>query len=468
MVVLESTGAMIRRTIAHAVYLRQGESAFLQYLRQAERDQWLNKQALEHLRIEKLRRLLYHCAANVPYYKQLFETIGFRPDMLRRVEDLCRVPPVTKAVLQTQAQALLATGINPARLFPKKSPGSTGAPSTIFVDADRAARGWAYNTRHNRWAGYEWGARVAQLWGGSAPRAINNQDGWARRGSVLRHVVLAQDLVLHIDPFDVVEEHLGRFAEDFVRFRPQVVLGYSTSVWLLARYFDASPHLRVPRPNAVICGGEMLSPDAACLIERVFQRRVSLRYGTRELDIIASHCPHGGFHTNDDNLIVETVGESDDAGSVLVTDLNNMAMPLIRYDTGDMARRTDDDACTCGRRFGTLGNLEGRRTSLLRTADGRSVRGHRFVRWFTLNPGVSSYLVHQRTAKLIEVSVVMENGEGSHLLQPLVDDMKGVFGADCQVHIRLVPCISKVGTGKLECVRSDLPQPMVHKEWSAR
>ena len=147
---------------------------------------------------------------------------------------------------------------------------------------------------------------------------------------------------------------MDQFAETLISFQPNILLGYSNSLYFLAKHFSENDiqgvHLR-----GIICGGETLTPEARKLLESVFKAKVFLRYGSREFDIIASECDHGGLHVNDDNLLVEVLKEpGKKTGRILVTDLNNYAMPLIRYDTEDIAS-TISGSCPCGRGLSLLG-----------------------------------------------------------------------------------------------------------------
>jgi phenylacetate-CoA ligase len=101
--------------------------------------------------------------------------------------------------------------------------------------------------------------------------------------------------------------------------------------------------------------------------------------------MIASECEaHDGMHTAMETMIVEVVVRDGDrlraarpgeAGEIAVTDLHNLACPMIRYITGDMAVAREPSPCACGRTLGKLGSIEGRVTETLRDGHGRPVGG---------------------------------------------------------------------------------------------
>jgi phenylacetate-CoA ligase len=131
------------------------------------------------------------------------------------------------------------------------------------------------------------------------------------------------------------------------------------------------------RPKGIISSAEVLTPENRELIETTFGCRVFDRYGCREVSVIASECgEHQGLHINADNLLVETVTDQGpvrgEDGEVLITDLRNFAMPLIRYRIKDVGRLLPQ-ACGCGRGL-PLMRISGGRTSRHRAGAVRAAR----------------------------------------------------------------------------------------------
>jgi phenylacetate-CoA ligase len=134
----------------------------------------------------------------------------------------------------------------------------------------------------------------------------------------------------------------------------------------------------------------------------VFGCRVFNRYGCREVSVIASECPaHRGLHTMAEGLYVEIERSGQQAGqlgSVLITDLLNYAMPLIRYRIGDVGAWLDG-ACPCGRGLPRLARVAGRVTDFLVGSDGRLVSGI-FLATYVVGkrPSLGQVQIHQESA----------------------------------------------------------------------
>ena len=154
-------------------------------------------------------------------------------------------------------------------------------------------------------------------------------------------------------------------------FQPTVVATYPTAAALLADEAEAG-RLTI-QPRCVMTGGEGLSRAVRERLAQVFGAQVRGSYGASEFLPIAWECAHGHLHVNEDWVLLEPVDEKHrplPAGqrshSVLLTNLANLAQPLIRYDLGDQLLFTGQ-RCGCGSALPVI-ELEGRRDDILRVA----------------------------------------------------------------------------------------------------
>jgi phenylacetate-CoA ligase len=436
---------------------RAGHTDYLRYLADDDATQWRPAPEIQALQWERFQRLLSHAARNVPFHRDRFARLGIRPESIARREDLSRIPTISKTDLRQHRDEMVADGVDAATLLTRTSSGSTGKPTLIYIDGDRANRSWAWNTRHNRWAGLDWGCRLASMGlgtrrdaSGPAPTGVR---GILRSWSA-RAMGYAREETL--DPYNHTEADLRRFAERLVRFRPHVLMGYSNTMHSFARAVQAAG-IRGIRPHGIICGGETLDADARQVIESAFDSRVFLRYGTREVDIIASECEQGTLHVADDNLLVEVLAEPGErVGRVVVTDLWNYAMPIVWYDLEDVVSLADEP-CSCGRGLSVLAGVEGRRTELFRTVDGRLVSGL----WFTVlmrnKPGLSRYQIRQTAPQAFHIRVVTDGiVRTEDMLGSVVTEIQARFGRETTVVITRESEIPQVGDGKFRYLVSDV------------
>ena len=362
---------LVRDILTPLALWKRGDSAQLHFQREFERTQYLPPDEIRRLQLSRLRSLLFHAWTHCPFYRRRFERAGFAPGLVRSLEDLRALPPLEKADLQEHGPNLIASNWPRRDLIRNQTGGSTGAPVTFYLSGARKCSRGAATVRHNRWAGWEVGDRAAVIWGAPCDRPA---DGWRSR---LRNALLREPMWL--DAGCITEQRMLDFDAALHRFRPRIIQAYANAAVLFARFLQAAGR-KAYRPHSIITSAEVLEADDRALLEQVFGCPVFNRYGCREVSVVASECPaHSGLHVMAEGLYLEIETPQGPAapgemGAVLVTDLLNRAMPLIRYRIGDMAAWADG-LCPCGRGLPRLERVSGRVTDFLVGADGRLVSG---------------------------------------------------------------------------------------------
>ena len=190
--------------------------------------------------------------------------------------------------------------------------------------------------------------------------------------------------------------------------------------------------------------------------------RVRDVYGSRESTHLAAECARGGFHVLGFGRVLEIVDEAGRPaapgvpGRVLVTDLTNKAMALVRYENGDVASWSTDRApCACGLPFPRLERVHGRTSDFLSTPSGRRIHGEWFTHLFYGRAGVARFQVHQTALDRVEVRTVGPATEAD--LRPVLDAMRGALGTGVVVAWRAVDEIPPTKAGKHRFTLSDVP-----------
>lgn len=374
---------------------RSGDYGEMRYLREFEETQFLPVAQIRALQMQRLRILLEHAYQRCPFYRERFEQAGLLPSDVRAPEDLAMLPVLEKRDIQEHRDRLVASDWPRHDLIANQTGGSTGSPLSFFVSRDRLHSRAAATWRHNRWAGWDVGDKVALLWG--APRD-RPSTVWRSR---LRNRLL--DRRLFLDTGHLTETRLADFHQALKRFRPKVLLAYAGSIVLFARYLQ-SRRQQPYEPQAIITSAEVLEPANRALVEAMFGCPVFNRYGCREVSVIASECSeHQGLHTMAEGLLIEIVHDGRPArpgqlGSILVTDLLNQAMPLIRYRIGDLGA-WEAGPCRCGRDLPRLKSIAGRVTDFLVGRDGRLVSGVFLATYLVAQrPSLGQVQIHQEKA----------------------------------------------------------------------
>ncbi|HEY3176038.1 MAG TPA: hypothetical protein VGK94_09820 [Candidatus Polarisedimenticolia bacterium] len=378
----------MRRALFRA-WLNARAAPLLAYLARIEESQWLSREEVDRLQVGKLRAILEYAGRNVPYYRDLFHKQGFEPASVRSVEDLTRLPVLERETLLTHFDDLCAVP-RPPDAYARSTGGSTGRPLRFLVDRHEMATRSAHIYRGFRWLGWDLGDRAAYVWG-------SDIDAREHRGAMGR-VRDAFVGVLWLDAFKMAGDRLDAHLDRIRRFDPAALIGYPSSLHLLAR--RALTTERPLKLRGVESSAEMLAPGVRRDLQLAFGCPVLDRYGCREAGVVAHECPAGSLHVNSEAVVLESAG-----GEVLLTTLNNHAMPLIRYRNEDLADLSAA-SCACGRGLPLVKGLRGRVSDIIRSPGGRLIHGEFFTHLFYDVPGVIRFQVAQTTLDRLEIRVV--------------------------------------------------------------
>ena len=370
------------------------------YVQTLEETQWATPDAIERRQVEELRALLQH-AKEVPYYREVFQKLGFDPRDVSSRADLAQLPLLTREIIHERHDDLL----HPARgaTIHKGTSGTTGRPLQFEYSNDSEAWRQALRLRGYGWAGYHQGLPVLHYWAQPpvVPHGLN---------AAKIRVDRALKREVYIDAVAQDEASLRHAAEVIHFMRPRVIVGYAKATSLFARFVN-DHRLRSWHDIPVICGAEALLEADRAAIERAFGPAFET-YGSRETMLIAAECSaHSGMHLSEENLVVEIVKdgrvvEPGVTGDVVVTDLHNLAMPFIRYVNGDLASITSEQ-CPCGRGLRKIEKVQGRACDTLRDPAGAPIPGMLFIALFARKDDlVSQFQVVQRPSGEVLLKVV--------------------------------------------------------------
>jgi phenylacetate-CoA ligase len=443
-------GPLFRRVLypAYESGLRRRDT--FAHLAAYERDQWRSPDELQALQWQRLQALIAHCWEHVPFYRRWWGDAGVRAAAdIRDRDDYARLPVLTKATIREHFDALIAPARRDALYF-KTTGGSTGEPLRFGYTRESYERRVAVMYRGYGWSGAHLGQRTVYLWG--APVAA--PAGFGLFKDRLYHAAFNRRM---LNAFDMDERRMAEYADVIDRFRPETIIGYVGPLHELARWIERhgrSPH----RPQRVLGAAEALLPHQRETIERVFGAPAYDTYGCREVMLIAAECEaRDGLHINIDHLHVEYAGpDVDGPRELVITDLSNDGMPLMRYLNGDLGT-PGKTTCACGRGLPKLAKVDGRKLDALRTADGRLLPGEYFVHTLMTLGGFSKYQVVQRRIDALVVRLVPEPGYDAHVEDAIRAELRKLVGDSIAIEFEQVDRIALTASGKHRVTLCELP-----------
>lgn len=345
--------------ILRASHPFQVRRAGLDYQEFYRRTQWMPPAQLQELRQEKLLRILDHAQKRVPAFRSLSSDSSASISAAGRLrqwplldrQDMALHPERYRSVPHPAVETRVCTS------------GTTSHPVFVWVDRDSIEKRETVRWRGREWWGIHRGDRHTKYWGRiTQPRWRGRQmERW------LDNAVLFNSY--RIKPED--SERCYRSLRNSAYF-----YGYATVTLAVAQDWWTRGWFVPPGwLKAAIVTADMISDEQKKLIERVFGCPVVREYGCTEFHEIAMECPEGGWHLDTDRLWIEFINEQGkpckplEPGRIVLTDLDNVAMPLIRYPIGDIGSFSDKP-CPCGRRLPLLDQLFGRQGAFLELPSG--------------------------------------------------------------------------------------------------
>ncbi len=277
---------------------------------------------------EKLMKLLQHAYRHIPWYRRAFEQAGILPERIRSLEDLPLLPALVRDDIRDHIQDLVLPDFK-GKVFKSSSSGTTGIPIAYYHDTDALSAGVAAIHQLMRMCGFRIGARNVHVWGNMASIAHWRRPSSQLKQKLYRKMNIAAPLLN--DPANV-----PGIVEQIRRFAPQVIDGYPSGIEVIAQYLQAED-IRIPSLQLVVTTGENLDHSRQQLMEQVMAPVADL-YGSSEINGVAVRPPNmQRYYIFEPHVVVETVPVAgQNMQEILVTDLDNFYMPMIRYKVGDM------------------------------------------------------------------------------------------------------------------------------------
>jgi len=408
-------------------------------LKSLHKTQFISSDLRHECRLAQLRELINYAAQSNTFYRKRFAGLGFEPGDLKSLEDFARIPLLTKDDIRQYNAEMFSTGYSKANTLHKRTGGSTGVPLHVYMDYPAASFKMAAVRRHNAWAGWVPGSRIAAVWGDtSRSYSIKEQ---------LRNYLT--DQAIYLDTLNFTPEEIDKFLDRIISRRHQILMGHAHSIFRLAEYIRDNSKTAPPL-QSIITTAMTLSPEERKTIEEVLKAPVFNRYGCEELSIIASECEaHDGLHIFSEGLYVEFLGDSENIPRpLIITDLLNRAMPLIRYDIGDMGR-PDLTACPCGRTLPRLKEISGRTADFLYTPDRRPVFGISILDTFVIHiQGFKQVQIVQNRYEHLDFYIVKDEKYTSESLTRLDRNVNEIFGPQMGYKVHFVDKIEMTERGK--------------------
>jgi phenylacetate-CoA ligase len=400
-------------------------------LRRLLRHQKLSSEALDRLQNTKLRILIRHAYQNVPYYHSLFRSAGLSPEDIRSTEDLKYLPITTKEDLKAAGlERIIAKGISPSSCRRMNTSGSLGKPFAVYLTPDEVRSRRSLEFRSLLSIGFHPQDRLSVL----GPEHLH---------PIRFHQRLGFYRSENISVFLPIEMQVRQLE----KMRPTIFWAYPTLLRALLHH--TGDHLsKIIQPRILITSAEPLDEITKERVHAVWEIERFDLYGAVEVGRIATECAsHEGLHVNADHLILECMDGDrlagpGNPGMVLVTTLNALAMPFIRYRLGDISTLIGRK-CSCRSSFPLIGPVQGREDDLIQLPSGKILSS--FGLQFILRPynRIRQFRFIQKNPKHLLLQLELQEIPQKNFISKIRADLLEYLKEPIQVEIQIVNFIQK-------------------------
>ena len=408
------------------------------------KSQWWKPEELVELQNKKLRALVMHAYRTVPYYHKIFKENNIRPDDIKTKNDLKKIPFLTKDLIRENLSDLLARNIPKSHYIKCHSSGSTGEPLKYYISKEAYSQGWAQTFRCWNWAGYNLGNPYVKI-------SLNPRTTSIKK---IQDKLMNCTFIYGLDiNKTTIEDELNKIKKS----KSKIIRGYASSMYVLAKYLEKIEHPDI-NLNAIMTTGDNLFSHYREAIESQFKCKVFDGYGGESTPIAFECEEHNHYHICDENVIVEflrknELASSGELGEIVFTNLDNFAMPFIRYMIKDLGVPLDE-ICSCGKGLSLMKSIEGRDTDIVVTPEKKFIFVQTFTVLFKSIDGLEQFQVIQEKIDKLEVNLIKNDRFRDENLDYIKNEIQTYVGNDMDININFIKSIPPTKSGKRRFVIS--------------
>ena len=443
----------LAKIVFRGVEALRGEPVF-EVLEELEKSQWYSFDKIRELQWHKLKRIISHAYQNVLHYRAKFKKVGVHPSDIRDFDDMNKIPILTKDEFRENVKKMVSKN-HSRRMGKAKTSGSTGIPLIFYKDRLTSAYHRAPIFRGHRWYDLDVGAREARLWG----IPVNPRErAFTRFTDYLLNRFRERE-------YNLTEDVLFDFYDQIKRKRPDYLKGYSSMVYQFALFLKNN---NLPaqdlRLRIIKYTSESMYDHQKEVIEEVFNCKSVSEFGCAETGIISFECPYGKHHLMADCNYVEfqSIDNDDEEPrykEVIVTDLHNYSLPIIRYRLEDSVIPSGG-RCICGRGLPLIERIRGRSSDIVYGTNGRTF--HSIIFYYIMkgllakSGGIKQFRVYQKTSSRILFQIVRDKDFDATTLRYITAKAREYLGKNMAIDYEFLPNIPRERSGKLRDFISEL------------
>ncbi len=430
---------------------------YIEESRIIKKTEFLSAEELNKFQVKRIKELLIYARKNVPYYRELFKKTGFNPEDFKNIEDIRKIPYLTKDIIRKSMNDLVSTNVAKRNLKYTITGGTTGRmPLDFYLDKRKSSTIELAYLRYfwNR-VGYRLYDRCIVLRGEILDNIIEGKKYWR-----FNHVVNW----LTMSSFNLNNNNYEIYLNKINKFRPRFIIAYPSVIYTIAKFYKSS-NMPVPGSlKAIICSSETLYDWQREFINSVFKVRTYSFYGLSEKCCIAGECENSAHYEFAPQYgFVELVNrknqwckEEDEEGEIVATGLNSHVFPFIRYRTEDVGIYTRQQSNN-KRNWFTIKKVQGRIQEFFvdKFNSGITFTCSDEMFWKVFDK-VSAYQYVQDKPGIVVLNIEVKESLTSDELSDIKKEFNSYF-PNIELTLKIVDNIPKTRSGKFRYLIQNLP-----------
>lgn len=414
-----------------------------------------SKQDLASFQLRKIKKLIKYAYRNCEFYRNKYDRAGLKPEMIRSLNDFRKIPILTRSELTGNfPEGFVKEKYKPGKnCFMVSTSGSTGEPIRIYKN-------------------YETIFSTVSLGSNQFMKKIFNLEN-LRMMTILVYAEETIEFLLSrfldsikkipfrkVNALDDVENYIKAINE----FKPTFLMTYPSVLKDILLFQSRTP-VKVHSPELIITSAEILEPALVNKLGDVLPGTlIRDSYFCTEGGILAGQCGEGDkMHVLQNKVFFEILKNGSPAapgvpGDVVITDLNNYATPIIRYNGLRDIAQFSSEPCSCGMHGEFIDVVAGRKVDSIITPAGKIINPFRLTEIVSVVNGIGKYQIHQVTESMIKVKIILINSDvdKQSITLKLLEELGKVLGNDVNVMIEFTDQIQRSsGSEMFELVKSD-------------
>ena len=419
------------------------------YFKHFQKAKIFSLEELKHDQFDRLMHFLKHAKANSNFYSKLYQNIDF--EEFNTIDDIEKLHILDKEKLRESIDQIYTIPKEEGNIG--KTGGTTGKSLEVVYVFDNTQERFAMLDNFRSGFGYELGKKTAWF---SGKHLLNSKDLNKKRFWKMDHFYK----VRYYSTFHIKEDYMKYYVEDLMKFAPQFMVGFPSSMLEIARY-GMKYNYNFPENTikAIFPTAETVNNQTRSTLETFFKTKVYDQYASSEGAPFIFECKNNKLHFELQSGVFEVLDNSNqptECGRLVVTSFTTYGTPLIRYDIGDSVELSNEK-CDCGNNNPLVKCILGRIDDYVFSPENGKINLGNVSNTLKDTKGIIKFQALQNELDAIIVKTVIDKNIFS-------DDIEKIFiknwidrmGSSMKISIEYVDDIPVEASGKYRMVKNNI------------